>query len=71
MWICFVYRIVLRANGEEGDPRVVIDQISLELVGGSTLDYETELIRSTFRIISNPKAEQGCSCGASFNMKLT
>jgi len=51
-------------------PMVVIDSTSLDILRGSTLDFETELIRSAFRIINNPKAEQGCSCGSSFNVKI-
>ena len=49
---------------------MVIDEDSLQFVQGSTVDYFEELIRSAFRIIDNPQAEQGCSCGASFNIKL-
>ena len=43
---------------ERDGAKVVIDSTSLDYLNGSTVDYHTELIRSAFRIVDNPLAEQ-------------
>ena len=44
---------------------VVIDEISLNYLKGSELDYVQDLIGSYFSI-SNPNASSTCGCGTSF-----
>lgn len=50
--------------------KIVVDTTSLNYVRGSTVDYEQQLIKAAFKLIGNPKAQDGCSCGASFSVKI-
>ena len=59
---------VVISEGEHA--RVLVDRDSLELVRGAQLDYQSELIRSGFKIVKNPLAEKSCSCGSSFALRM-
>lgn len=48
--------------------RVVIDEISMEYLNGSTLEFENSL-GGAFLKIKNPNATSSCGCGVSFDMK--
>lgn len=45
--------------------KVVVDEISLDLLAGAEVDYVTEMIGSSFQI-RNPNAASSCGCGSSF-----
>lgn len=50
---------------------IVVDAVSLGLLKGSTVDYATELIGSSFRVVDNPQAKgSGCGCGISWEAKF-
>ncbi|EDR09121.1 uncharacterized protein LACBIDRAFT_326486 [Laccaria bicolor S238N-H82] len=43
---------------------VFVDAISFSLLNGSTIDFATELIGSSFRVNDNPRSKgTGCGCG--------
>lgn len=54
---------------EKDGMRVVVDQTSLDLLRGSTIDYVQEMIRSSFAVVANPQSESACGCGSSFAVK--
>ncbi|KAF2853024.1 hypothetical protein T440DRAFT_466595 [Plenodomus tracheiphilus IPT5] len=56
-------------EGDKGE-KIVVDEASLELLNGSTVDYTMELIGSQFKITGIPGATSSCGCGTSFDIKL-
>ncbi|MDP3936426.1 MAG: iron-sulfur cluster assembly accessory protein [Alphaproteobacteria bacterium] len=46
---------------------VHVDEMSLDLIKGSELDYESDLIGSAFKL-KNPNAATSCGCGNSFSV---
>jgi iron-sulfur cluster assembly protein len=50
---------------KQHDVKVVVDEISIEYLHGSTIDYVDEVMGSGFKI-ENPNAVAACGCGSSF-----
>ena len=46
---------------------IIIDKTSAELLKGSEVDFEKELIGDSFRI-NNPQSKSSCGCGVSFSL---
>lgn len=70
----FSYRFEFADAANDGDllierdgAGVVIDEMSLEFLSGSEIDYSRELIGAAFKII-NPNATASCGCGTSFSI---
>ena len=47
--------------------KTVIDNNSLEIINGSIVDYQKEMIGNSF-VIKNPQAASSCGCGLSFSV---
>ncbi|MBA8667165.1 iron-sulfur cluster insertion protein ErpA [Holosporaceae bacterium 'Namur'] len=70
----FQYQFVLDATPSPQDTiyslngaEVLVDDMSLELLKGSMLDFEEDLGSASF-VIKNPNATAKCGCGNSFSI---
>ncbi|WP_324751031.1 iron-sulfur cluster insertion protein ErpA [Sphingomonas sp. LY54] len=70
----FQYRFGLADRIESDDTAavqdgvtLVVDEISLDLVRGSAVDYVESLGGAAFQV-TNPNAASGCGCGTSFSI---
>ena len=52
---------------QAGPARVVVDPVSLDLLGGAQLDYSDALMGAHFTV-RNPNATSSCGCGTSFSI---
>ena len=52
---------------EMSGKKLVIDEVSLGLLGGAIVDFKTDLGGSFFQV-DNPNASANCGCGASFSI---
>lgn len=55
--------VVIESDGV----KVVTDAMSIQLIGGSVLDYIDDASGSKFEV-KNPNASHGCGCGSSFGI---
>lgn len=46
---------------------VVVDEVSLELLGGAEIDFVEDLMGASFQV-RNPNAASSCGCGNSFSI---
>jgi iron-sulfur cluster insertion protein len=70
----FQYRFGFADAPEAGDTiaetdgvRLVVDDMSLDLVRGAAVDYVESLGGAAFKV-ENPNAASGCGCGTSFSV---
>ncbi len=47
--------------------RIIVDELSLKYVDGSTVDYTESLMGSGFQV-NNPNVVAACGCGSSFRV---
>jgi iron-sulfur cluster assembly accessory protein len=52
---------------ETGDAQLVVDEVSLDLVRGCSVDFIDNLGGAHFTV-QNPNAASGCGCGSSFSV---
>jgi iron-sulfur cluster insertion protein len=70
----FTYKFELSESQDDGDAvaetdgvKLVVDQMSLDLVRGSAVDFVEDLGGASFKV-TNPNAASGCGCGSSFSV---
>jgi iron-sulfur cluster assembly accessory protein len=68
MYLLIAFNLFDRTFEKDGI-KLLVDEITLDMLNGSTIDYKQEMMRSSFEIQSNPNADSGCSCGVSFSPK--
>lgn len=52
---------------ERAGVQVVVDDVSLDLLTGSTVAFKRDLMGAMF-VVENPNAASSCGCGSSFNI---
>eukprot|EP00002_Diphylleia_rotans_P003735 TRINITY_DN1261_c0_g1_i1.p1 TRINITY_DN1261_c0_g1~~TRINITY_DN1261_c0_g1_i1.p1 ORF type:complete len:137 (+),score=30.12 TRINITY_DN1261_c0_g1_i1:56-466(+) len=73
----FMYNFTMEDTPQERDEiieqngvKVLVDPESMPFLKGCTIDYQKEMISSSFRVQSNPNSSSRCGCGRSFNANV-
>ena len=74
----FQYQFLLEDRAEKHVPQdhffeqegtcVVVDDLSFDFLKGARLEYQEEMIGSSFMIQDNPQAQNACGCKSSFSV---
>lgn len=54
---------------QQEKPLIVVDDVSLDKIRGSLVDFVEDMSGKRFQVLSNPNAEKSCGCGSSFAPK--
>lgn len=52
---------------ERDGVKLLVDQTSIDLLGGAEIDFVEDLVGSSFQV-RNPNASSSCGCGSSFSI---
>jgi len=66
----FQYDFSFDQNPKDEDLKfnnIIIDKTSADLLKGSEVDYASDLIGDSFKIL-NPQSKSSCGCGVSFSL---
>ena len=56
-----------RNISEPAQVKLLVDQTSIDLLGGAEIDFVEDLVGSSFQV-RNPNASSSCGCGSSFSI---
>lgn len=59
--------LVVFQRSDKSSATVIFDELSLEILQDSKIDFTKELIGASFKVIDSPYTSTSCGCGASFD----
>lgn len=59
--------LVVFQRSDNTNATVIFDELSLEILQDSKIDFTKELIGASFKVVDSPYTSTSCGCGASFD----